>query len=140
MLALEIALSWLVERAVGVPPPSGLADKYGPLQYGVMAVGLAPLLETLLLQAAPVALGRRCGLGFPGQVFLSAALFMGTHFFEGMQSGITAGLLGGFYLAFTYVHWREASLRTAFWMTVGLHAAHNLASMLLRLASEMGAN
>jgi hypothetical protein len=35
-------------------------------------------------------------------------------------------VLGGFYHAFTYAHWRETSFRSALWLTAGSHALHNL--------------
>ncbi len=46
---------------------------------------------------------------------------------------VIAGVVSGFYLAFTYVRWRELSLETAVWMTCGMHAAHNLVAFSLAL-------
>jgi len=94
----------------------------------------APLVETVLLQTLPVALMRAWGQRFWIQVVVSAGLFAAPHFGESLGTGLGTGLAGGFYFAFTYVHWREKSLSHAFWMTAGSHAARNapaVAALLL---------
>ncbi len=94
----------------------------------------APLVETVLLQTLPVALMRAWGQRFWIQVVASAGLFAAPHFGESLGTGLGTGLAGGFYFAFTYVHWREKSLSHAFWMTAGSHAARNalaVAALLL---------
>jgi integral membrane sensor domain MASE1 len=35
-------------------------------------------------------------------------------------------VIGGFYLAFTFAHWREISLGRAYWMTCAVLALFNL--------------
>ena len=100
-------------------------------------VCLAPLLETLLLQSLPVMVARAMGLGFRGQLLAAWIPFAALHFSAGVDTGICAGIVSGFYIAFTYTHWRQDSVGSAYWMTTGTHALHNLALvMLIRLGSD----
>ena len=86
---------------------------------------VAPLVETVLLQTLPVAIMRALRQPFWIQVIAAAGPFAALHFTVNFATGIAAGIAGGFYLAFTYVHWREKSLAHAFWMTTATHAAGN---------------
>jgi len=58
------------------------------------------------------------------------------HALKGVTTGLAAGLLTGFYLAFTYAHWREQTRWTAFWTTAGSHAIHN--GIVIPLAFALG--
>lgn len=110
----------------------------GPLSFFVMAVLVAPVLETLFCQTLPIAIVRRLRGPFALQVLVSTALFGGLHFLEGIGVGVAAGLVGGFYLAFAYAHWSHQSHWTAFWVTAGSHALHNYALFLiLALAGKL---
>lgn len=101
----------------------------------VTIVLLAPIFETLLLQALPVALARWTKAGFKVQMLASLIPFTLAHLPEGVAVGIGAGLIGGFYLAFNYVHWREKSMWTALWTTTIAHAIRNgVPGLLLLLA------
>lgn len=102
------------------------------LAWGVL---LSPFIETLLLQALPVWIARAAGLGFWGQVVVSLVVFAASHLMVNLSTAIFGGLLSGFYIAFTYVHWRKDSFRTALWMTTATHGLHNLAALLLGLAA-----
>jgi len=66
-----------------------------------------------------------CKARFSIQVFASLVPFFLAHATEGLGTAIQAGLVGGFYLAFTYAHWRAQSRWTAFWTTALSHALHN---------------
>lgn len=96
-----------------------------PGTFAVLAILVAPWLETLLLQMLPVGLARLCGAGRSAQLILSMIVFAALHFIEGVGTGLAAGVVGGFYLAFTYTHWRRHSRTRAFWMTTAQHAIHN---------------
>jgi len=92
----------------------------------LVIVVIAPLVETLLLQSLPIFVARKFNASFRLQVIVSMVLFAACHFyFEGIVTGIAAGVIGGFYFAFTYAHWREKSRWTAFWVTAVSHAIHN---------------
>jgi hypothetical protein len=99
----------------------------------VWVVVLAPFFETLLLQALPVVIARRCGLRFWGQIIATLIPFAVLHFRSGIAAGICGGVVSGFYIAFTYVHWRQVSFRSALWMTSGMHAVHNLIVLVAAL-------
>ena len=87
---------------------------------------VAPVFETLLLQALPITLCRLFRGSFRAQILASLIPFMLLHMLEGIGVGIGAGLIGGFYLAFTYAHWAEKSLWTALWTTTVSHFLRNL--------------
>jgi len=100
----------------------------------IVAIGVAPILETLIFQAFPVWIARLCKARFSVQVIVATIVFIIPHAIEGIQAGVAAGLIGGFYFAFTYVHWREHSRWTAFWVTGVSHLIHNAIAISLALA------
>ena len=67
------------------------------------------------------------------QIAVCTALFCIMHVFECIVVGLAAGLVGGFYLAFTYVHWRDRNWWTATWMTMVSHAASNAVALTLMI-------
>jgi hypothetical protein len=89
------------------------------------AVVLGPLLETLIFQSLPIGICRLLHFRAGVQMTASIALFFLAHLLQGVGSGICAGLVGGFYLAFTYIRWRHRSWWTAFWVTCASHVIHN---------------
>ncbi|HUT30212.1 MAG TPA: CPBP family glutamic-type intramembrane protease [Sedimentisphaerales bacterium] len=91
----------------------------------LVGVLIAPPLETLLLQALPVFVARKLKASFRVQVIVSTVIFAACHIMEGFTTAISAGLVGGFYFGFTYVHWRQKSRWTGFWVTALSHAIHN---------------
>lgn len=107
---------------------------FGFWPFLIIGVVVAPILETLLFQAFPVWIARLCKARFSIQVVSSVVPFFLVHAIEGIQTGIAAGLISGFYFAFTYVHWREKRRWTAFWVTAISHAIHNAIAIPLALA------
>ncbi len=91
----------------------------------LVVVLIAPPVETLLCQALPVFVARKLKASFRVQVIVSTVIFTVCHIPEGFITTISAGLVGGFYFAFTYVHWRQKSRWTGFWVTALSHAIHN---------------
>ena len=88
----------------------------------------APIEETLIYQAIPIALLSIAGASFGTQVVVSMILFALAHFVNNsIGTGIIAGIRGGFYFAFVYSHWRRVSFWRAFWTTSLVHALHNSA-------------
>ena len=96
---------------------------------------IAPFFETWLLQALPVWLASRFKLTPRRQILSSMIVFSITHFLSnGLVNFLTAGLIGGFYLAFSYVHWRQkAGTATAFMLTSTVHLLYNSIIVLLYL-------
>lgn len=112
----------------------GVADREIEVDFetfAVLAILVAPWLETLLLQMLPVGLARLCGAGRSVQLILSMVVFAALHFIEGVGTGLAAGIVLGFYLAFTYTHWRRHSRTRAFWMTTAQHMIHNTVAVML---------
>jgi hypothetical protein len=99
--------------------------------FAFSAILVAPLLETLLLQMLPVGAARLCGASRQGQMTASIVLFALPHFLVAIGTGLAAGLIGGFYFAFSYTHWRRQSLAQAYWMTAAQHAIHNTGAMAI---------
>ena len=116
-----------------------MPDREIPMGFGAflfVGVVIAPIFETLLLQAFPVWISRLCKARFSIQVISSLAPFFLLHAIEGISTGTAAGLFSGYYLAFTYVHWREYTRWKAFWITAVSHAIHN--AILIPLALALG--
>jgi len=100
----------------------------------VILVLVAPVLETLLLQGLPVYVARKCRATAKTRIIAATAVFSALHFPEGFAAGMSAGLVGGFYFAFTYVHWRRTGRWVAYWTTMVSHAIHNgIAFVLLAI-------
>lgn len=102
---------------------------------------IAPVLETLLLQALPIELARRCKAGTTSQALASILPFWGLHAADRLLAGWAAGLaqythlVGGFYLAVSYIRWRRFGRWPAFWVTTFSHALGNaFAGLMLYLA------
>jgi hypothetical protein len=86
---------------------------------------LAPVLETVFLQAIPVTVAKFFKAGMKIQILVSLLIFSLLHFSEGLAVGVGAGLIGGFYLAFTYAHWAQKSVWKALWVTAVAHVIRN---------------
>ncbi len=106
-------------------------------RFWLTAIVLAPLVETVIYQTFPVMVARRLGARFWIQVVAGMGLFAAMHFLLGPASGLVAGVGGGFYFSFTYVHWRQESLPAALGMTMASHSLHNLAICLVGIAGEV---
>jgi hypothetical protein len=91
----------------------------------LVVVLIAPIVETILTQAFPIFVVRKFGGSFKLQILISTVLFAAAHLTEGVATAVCAGVIGGFYFAFTYAHWREKSRWTSFWVTAISHAIHN---------------
>jgi hypothetical protein len=130
----------LVTLAVGVILGLlGLGERDLKMDFAVLVfagVIAAPLLETLLFQAFPVWIARLCKARLSIQIVASVVPFFLVHAIEGIGTGIAAGLIGGFYFAFTYVHWRVRGRWAAFWVTAVSHSIHN--GILIALAFAFG--
>lgn len=95
------------------------------------AVIIAPCIETILFQSLIIAVAQRFKKVFTSQILFSTAAFTAAHLIGGMESAITAGLIGGFYLSFTYAHWSKQSHFLAFQITAGTHALGNALLLVL---------
>jgi hypothetical protein len=124
-LVVPLLLAALLELFLEIPVREDLDLSNLTWQVFVGMVVFAPFFETLIFQSLPVMIARACGASFWIQVLASLVPFAAVHFTINWGTGLFAGVVSGFYLAFTYVHWRRTSARAALWMTVGMHAIHN---------------
>lgn len=89
-----------------------------------------PLTETLLFRCLPLeataAVRARRSLRFAASIVPFAI----SHHFAGIPTVVAAGVVGGFYFAFTYERWRKESLMVAVGMTCLLHSSFNLVGVL----------
>lgn len=103
-----------------------------PLEVVLIAALLAaPVLETLVAQALPILIARRLRAAIGLQVGISVALFAILHLGEGVATMLAAGMVGGFYFAFTFAHWARRSAWTAMWTTATVHLLHNTLTMAI---------
>jgi uncharacterized membrane protein YeaQ/YmgE (transglycosylase-associated protein family) len=122
-IVLSLVAAAILAFILGEPQPQFLERPMW--EIFLVAVLIAPPVETLLLQALPVFVARKLKASFRVQVIVSTVIFMACHIPEGFITTISAGLVGGFYFAFTYVHWRQKSRWTGFWVTSLSHTIHN---------------
>ena len=89
---------------------------------------IAPIFETLLLQALLIFIARKFKAGLGVQVLVSGVLFAALHFFneDPIASGLAAGIPGGLYLGFIYAYWCRESHWTAMWICAVSHALSNV--------------
>jgi hypothetical protein len=139
----RVSLEWFVASTAPLlliatfhdfTPRRDLEELSPALLFIVACIG-APLVETLF-QSLPVMVARRFRAGFWTQVFVAIVPFAAMHFRISVVSGICAGIVGGFYLAFFYAHWRETSLGRAYWMTCAAHAFSNFVIVAVVLLAK----
>ena len=102
------------------------------IRFVLHAVILAPILETLFLQMVPILIARRLKWRVGPQVTCSLIPFALFHN-DGLLSFVSAGLIGGFYLAYTCAVWMEHSWRKSLAITVSSHALMNALAGLLMI-------
>lgn len=113
----------------------GVSDRVFPdVSMGVIFLSIvfvAPVLETLLMQALPIFVARKFQASFKTQVICATVVFALFHVLEGFAAFLAAGIVGGFYFSFAYAHWRTKGRWLAFWVTAGGHAIHNAIAFVL---------
>ena len=95
-----------------------------------MMAAVAPVGETIALQALIIAPLSALGADIGTQTVVSALLFALLHWRESAVKGIAAGLPGGVYFGFMFAFWYPQSIWTALWVTALSHALSNLLSIL----------
>lgn len=131
VLAQQFGVKIIVAIAIGILIPDAKdanneAFKLNPFLMGAILVFVAPMFETLLLQAAPIEILRALRRSKRLQFLLGSIPFAALHFPNGAASGIAAGIVGGMFFSYTYLECRNRSWWTAVWVTTATHAIHNL--------------
>jgi hypothetical protein len=111
-------------------PKRQLLDLSMPAAF-LMLLVVAPPVETLVFQAFPIFIVRMLKGSMRVQILVSTLLFSAAHFPEGITTGVSAGVIGGLYFAFSYAHWRTKSRWKSVWITTGCHAIHNGVAFIL---------
>jgi hypothetical protein len=136
-ISLSYVISLVLSLLYSVPLPSYFSANACVLI--ALVVGLIPLIETFLFQLVPINFLQRRKAGFWTQVCVSTALFAIAHFqMNGIVSGVSAGLVGGFGLAIVYARFVRRKISVAFWMTMLSHSIRNgivVASVLVSIHS-----
>ena len=95
----------------------------------VVAVLLAPLIETLIFQTAPILILRKYSSARPGLIVLVSSLWFAVlHDYD--IAYIFYAFLVGLTLAYSYVMYLEKTA-SAFWVVTAIHALRNLLYLIL---------
>jgi len=138
-LLLRIPVVWIGAPLVGTEARTAYdwLQDYSAIQLLLIAVVVGPVVETVVAQWAPIALGRRFFQRDAYAVLLSAWLFGWMHVTQGAMLVLimfTTGLV----LAWTFVVWRERGLAAALAMTIGVHALLNAVALGAAVAFPAG--
>lgn len=119
----------------GSPNESRVGMVYAPtLLQLAEKILLWPLVETIVFQFLIIEVARRLRWTAGWQLVASVAIFTTAHLIGGGAAhGLLSGLIGGYYLASTYVIYRERSLLWAFGITLAFHMLHNGMTAVERL-------
>ncbi len=109
-------------------------DHYGPMALVTLTVIAGPIVETVIFQCLPLEFAESLKFRRFWQFALSIVPFAIGHLFAGIPTSVSAGVIGGFYFAFTYSRWKRESLFVGLVMTILLHSSFNLVGALAMLA------
>jgi hypothetical protein len=128
-----VLLAYIVANIVTFFFPAGPRSDLAQMTlWGLLGLVLivGPLFETLAFQCLPWEFTSTLRVRRSLRFLLSVVPFALAHHFAGMPTVLAAGIVGGFYFAFTYERWRKESLVVAVVMTFLLHSSFNLVGVL----------
>lgn len=128
-----VFLAYVVANIVQRVFPAGPRDDLAQMTlFGLLGLVLivGPLFETLAFQCLPLEFTSTMRVRRSLRFLCSIGPFAFAHHFAGLPTVLAAGIVGGFYFAFTYDHWRKESLFAAVVMTFLLHSSFNLVGVL----------
>ena len=96
----------------------------------VLVLVVGPLFETLAFQCASIEFTAALRVRRTIRLLFSVVPFALLHHYAGIPTVVAAGIVGGFYFAFTYERWRKESWVVAVSMTFLLHSSFNLVGVL----------
>ena len=129
-LVLRVPVVWIGVPFVGEDARTAFdwLEEYTIAEMAMIAIVIGPILETIVAQWLPLAIGRRLFDNDAYAVLLSAWLFGWLHYTQGALLVLimfTTGLV----LAWTFLVWRARGRLQAFLMTTGVHAALNAVAL-----------
>lgn len=130
-LLLRIPVVWIGVPFVGEDARTAYdwLDEYTIAEMAMIAIIIGPILETIVAQWLPVALGRRLFHSDGYAVLFSAWLFGWLHYTQGALL-VLVMFTTGLVLAWTFVVWRARSRGQALLMTTAVHAALNAVALI----------
>ncbi len=136
-----ILLAWFLKLVVTLPISLMLLFAYGdfavwqnpqlsafaarPVANAILALAVAPILETVIGQWLPLFLVRQWTSRPYLALTASTFFFAGLHFISWNVMIFVATLPVGFVLAWSFFVWQRQSIAHALGITMGIHALHN---------------
>lgn len=102
-----------------------------PVANAILALAVAPILETIIGQWAPIAAVRQWTQCQPLVLATATLFFAGLHLFSWDVTIFFATLPVGFVLAWSFLVWHRQSRTHAVGVTAVIHALHNAIALLL---------
>ncbi len=142
-----ILLAWFLKIVVTLPVSLTVLLFYGdpsvwqnpqqaafaarPVANAILALGVAPLLETIIGQWAPIFMIRQLTPREWPALAVTTLLFAGLHFMSWGAMIFVATIPVGFVLAWSFLVWQRRSLAHAISVTTAIHACHNAIALFL---------
>lgn len=104
-----------------------------PIVFCLLLIIAAPVIETFLFQSIPISFLRKRNVSINYQIIVSTLLFSSVHIQEYYLTGAVSGIIGGFYLSFSYAIWRKNQPKLAYLMTAAIHMTYNTFILLLEV-------
>lgn len=111
--------------------PQQVAFAARPITNILLALAVAPLLETMMGQWAPIALIQQWTPRQSLAVAAATLFFAGLHILAWNMMIVVATLPVGLVLAWSFLVWQRQSLVHAMGVTVAIHALHNMIALVL---------
>lgn len=140
-----ILLAWFLKLVVTLPISLMILFAYGdsavwqnpqlsafaarPVANAILALAVAPILETVIGQWLPLFMVRQWTPRPHLALAASAFFFAGLHFISWNVMIFVATLPVGFVLAWSFFVWQRQSIVHAFGITIAIHALHNAVAL-----------
>ncbi len=111
--------------------PQQAAFAARPVANAILALAVAPFLETMMGQWAPITLVRQWTLRQTPALAVTTLFFAGLHLFSWNIMIVVATLPVGFVLAWSFLVWHRQSWIHAVAVTTAIHTLHNAMALLL---------
>jgi hypothetical protein len=107
-------------------PIIGVSDTNGVSTIGFFGMSIGyPFIETLLFQSLPIRIAQVFTRSVKPLILCGWLPFAIIHFASSLQSGICAGLVGGYFVGFSYAVWARRSHGKAILITTLMHGLGN---------------
>ncbi len=104
-------------------------DSFSAPQLALLAIIVAPILETIFFQFLVGTVAKACTRNMGAQLAIICIPFALNHFLRGIPVGLSAGVVGGVVFGFLFIAWQEVSVSKAILATMLTHALHNAAAI-----------